>query len=297
MRVGEMPELLKGRVAIVTGAGRGIGMATARTLHGAGARVLVADLEAETTEAVVSALGPGAVGFAGDLLRADVPDTMVATAIDAFGALDIVVNNAGFHWDAPVHRMTDEQYETVLAIHGIVPFRVLRAAAPHLRDAAKRDLEQAEERFRKVVNVSSVAASFGNAGAANYSAGKAAMIGLTKALAKEWGHLKINVNAVAFGGIATRFMQPRSAENVVRLGERVIPLGAPQAVFEQLSGGADYADRDVYDAQELPNVPLGRSGTIQEAADAIFYLCSPLSNYVHGQVLVVSGGMPLGMTS
>jgi 3-oxoacyl-[acyl-carrier protein] reductase len=293
--VGEVDRLLSGRVALVTGAAQGIGMATARVLHDQGASVALADLDRDRLDEVAGELGSRAITVAGDLLDPEQPARVVDAAVDAFDQLDIVVNNAGFHWDAPLHRMTDEQWRLVMDIHATVPFRVLRAAALHLREPAKRDLAEGVERFRKVVNVSSVAGIFGNAGAVNYSAGKAASIGLTRALAKEWGPLRINVNAVAFGGIATRLVQPMSDDNVVSLEQAQIPLGVPAAHFDRLSGGAEMSERSVYDPQELPVVPLGRSGTIREAADAVFFLCSPWANYVHGHVLVVSGGIPLGM--
>jgi 3-oxoacyl-[acyl-carrier protein] reductase len=293
--VGPTQDLLEGRVAVVTGAAQGIGMATARVLCEHGASVVLADLDEGKLGEVAGELGGNALAVPGDLLGAEQPGRVVDAAVDAFGHLDIVVNNAGFHWDAPLHRMTDEQWSLVMDIHATVPFRLLRAAAPHLREPAKQDLANGVERFRKVVNVSSVAALFGNAGAVNYSAAKAASIGLTRALAKEWGPLRINVNAVAFGGIATRFVAPMSDDNVVDLGGAQIPLGVPAAQFARLSGGADLSSRPLYEPQDLPVVPLGRSGTIAEAADSILYLCSPLANYVHGHVLIVSGGIPLGM--
>jgi 3-oxoacyl-[acyl-carrier protein] reductase len=296
----ELSGLLDDRVAIVTGGAQGIGLATCRTLADHGARVLVADVDGERAEAAAKGIGERALAFAGDLVVPGVPDEMVHTAVEAFGQLDIVVNNAGYHWDARIHKMSDEQFQAMLDIHMVVPFRVLRAAAPHLREPARREAERGIERFRKVVNVSSLAASFGNPGASNYAAAKAGLIGLTKAVAREWGPLKINVNAVAFGVIQTRFGLPQSEHNVVRTAGREVAVGVParrlRAMGIDLPGGRPPTDEETYTPRAMPMVSLGRTGTVREAANAIFYLCSPLSDYVHGQVHVVSGGVAGGMS-
>lgn len=252
---------LDGKVALVTGAGRGIGRAVAQRLHALGAEVVISDIDGEEAEAAAAQLDGAA--HVGDLTKPDVPDELVATALEAFGRLDIIVNNAGFVWDAPVHKITDEQFQAMLDIHTVVPFRVCRAAAPHMRGAAKAEAANGEEVFRKVVNVVSLAGIFGNAGQVAYGAGKAGAIGLTKSLAKEWGPLKINVNAVAFGLIETR-----------------MTADLPDAARAMLAQG----------------IPLRRSGTSEEAAAAVSLLCGPSSNYVHGQVLPVSGGLALGMS-
>jgi 3-oxoacyl-[acyl-carrier protein] reductase len=169
----------------------------------------------------------------------------------------------------------------MLDIHTIVPFRVLRAAAPHLREPAKREREQGVEVFRKVVNVSSVSGTMGNAGQANYASGKAGVVGLTKTLAKEWGQFKINVNAVAFGYIETRLTASKNSENVMEIDGQTVQLGIP----DQLRGMAAML------------IPLGRPGRPEEAAGGVFFLCSPWSNYVHGQVLNITGGQFTGMTT
>ncbi|MFL5854725.1 MAG: SDR family NAD(P)-dependent oxidoreductase, partial [Solirubrobacteraceae bacterium] len=208
-------------------------------------------------------------------------DKLVQRAVDEWGRLDIVVNNAGYTWDGPIHKMSDEQFQAMLDIHNVVPFRVLRAAAPHLREPAKKEREEDREVFRKVVNVSSVSGTMGNAGQANYSSGKAAVVGLTKTLAKEWGQFKINVNAVAFGYIETRLTAPKEDANVILKDGKEIQLGIP----DQLRSMAAMLN------------PLGRPGTTQEAAGGVFFLCSPWSNYVHGQVLNVTGGQFTGMTA
>jgi 3-oxoacyl-[acyl-carrier protein] reductase len=204
----------------------------------------------------------------------------VQTAIDAWGRLDIIVNNAGYTLDAPIHKLSDDWFQKMLDIHIVAPFRVIRAAAPHLREPAKAERERGEEVFRKIVNVSSTSGTMGNAGQANYSAGKAGIVGLTKTLAKEWGQFKVNCNAVAFGFIETRLTASKDESNVAQIGGETVQLGIP----DQLRGMASML------------IPLGRPGTPQEAAGGVFFLCSPWSNYVHGQVLNVTGGQFTGMT-
>src|SRR5213080_1234765 len=224
--------VLDGRSAIVTGSARGIGRATAELLSEHGAQVVINDLDGDVAEEASSAIKGETVAFAGDLTKEGVPDELVQTAVDSFGKLDIIVNNAGYTWDGPIHKMSDEQFQAMLDIHNVVPFRVLRAAAPHLREPAKKEKEEGREVFRKVVNVSSTSGMFGNAGQANYSAGKSGVVGLTKTLAKEWGQFKINVNAVAFGFVETRLTASKEeAGSFTRDGEE-IKLGIP----EQLRG-------------------------------------------------------------
>src|SRR6478752_3610107 len=196
--------VLDDKVAIVTGSARGIGRATAELLAEHGAKVLVNDLDGDVAEQAAKEIAGETVAFSGDLTKDGVPDKLVETAVDAWGRLDIVVNNAGYTYDGPIHKMSDAQFQAMLDIHNVVPFRVLRAAAPHLREPAKKEREEGVEVFRKVVNISSTSGTMGNAGQANYATGKAGVVGLTKTLAKEWGQFKINVNAVAFGFVETR---------------------------------------------------------------------------------------------
>ena len=196
--------LLEGKNAIVTGSARGIGRATAELFAAQGARVLINDLDADVAEQTASEIDGETAVFGGDLTKGDACDRLVATAQDAFGSIDIVVNNAGYTWDGVAHKMSDDQFQAMLDIHTIVPFRVARALAPHWREAAKAEAAEGNEYFRKLINISSVSGTMGNAGQANYSAAKSAVVGLTKTLAKEWGQFKINVNAVAFGFVETR---------------------------------------------------------------------------------------------
>ena len=270
---------LDGRVAVVTGAGQGIGEQVARKLSAAGAKVLVSDIDADRAESVAADLAGGGIAHAGDLTETGVPEAAVAAAVDSWGRLDIVVNNAGYAWDGPIHKATDEQFQAMLDIHTVVPFRVLRAAAPHLREPAKGERAEGREVFRKVVNVSSLAGMMGNAGQVAYAAAKAGAVGLTRSLAKEWGSFKINVNAIAFGFIDTRLTAPVGTVGDVQAGDRRIPLGIP----EQARSTAEMF------------IPFGRPATPEEAARGVYFLCSPLSDYVHGQVLNVSGGLQMGM--
>jgi 3-oxoacyl-[acyl-carrier protein] reductase len=272
--------VLDGKAAIVTGSARGIGRATAELLVAHGAQVLINDLDGDVAEQASSEIEGETAVFAGDLTKPGVPDELVAKAIDAFGRVDILVNNAGYTLDAPVHKMSDEHFQAMLDIHTIVPFRMIRAVAPHMREPAKKEREEGVEVFRKIVNISSTSGTFGNPGQANYSSGKAAIVGLTKTIAKEWGQFKVNVNAVAFGFIDTRLTQAKVEGNTMEKDGETIQLGIP----EQMRGLASAL------------IPLGRAASPEEAAGGIFFLCSPWSNYVHGQTLHVTGGMFGGMT-
>jgi 3-oxoacyl-[acyl-carrier protein] reductase len=271
--------VLDGKAAIVTGSARGIGRATAELLAAQGARVLINDLDADVAEQASAEIEGETAVFGGDLTKDGVPDQLVQKAVDEFGQLDIIVNNAGYTRDAVAHRMTDDEFQAMLDIHTIVPFRVLRAAAPHLRDPAKKEREEGREVFRKIVNVSSISGTMGNAGQVNYSAAKAGVVGLTKTLAKEWGQFKINVNAVAFGFIETRLTAAKESGNVMTKDGEEIQLGIPEQMRQMAA----------------MVIPLGRPASPEEAAGPVFFLCSPWANYVHGQVLNVTGGQFGGM--
>ena len=274
--------LLEGKNAIVTGSARGIGRATAELFVANGANVLINDLDADAAEQASSEIdGPTAV-FAGDLTEADAADQLVAAAVEAFDSVDIVVNNAGYTWDGVAHKMTDEQFQAMLDIHTIVPFRVARALAPHWREAAKQEAGEGREVFRKLINISSVSGTMGNAGQANYSAAKAGVVGLTKTLAKEWGQFKINVNAVAFGFVETRLTASKEGgETVTGPDGEEIQLGIPEEMR----------------AMARMIIPLGRPTNPEEASGPVLFLASGLSDFVQGQVINVTGGQFGGMYS
>lgn len=268
-------QLLDGKVALITGAGRGIGAATARLFAAHGARVLINDLDAAPAEEVaqqITEAGGEAVVVVGDLTDGEFVEGLVRAPIERWGTLDVLVNNAGYTWDGVLHKMGDEQWEAMLAIHLTAPFRLVRAAAPFLREAAKREGNAVA---RKIVNVSSTTGTRGNAGQVNYAAGKAGIIGVTKTMAKEWGQFNIQVNAVAFGWIETRLTQARQEGESIQRGDQDIALGIPNQMRQM--------------ARLL--IPMGRPGTPEEAAGPILFLASPLANYVSGQVLEVTGGL------
>jgi 3-oxoacyl-[acyl-carrier protein] reductase len=271
--------VLDGKAAIVTGSARGIGRATAELLAEHGARVLINDLDGDVAEQAASEISGETAVFGGDLTQPGVPDQLVQKAVDEFGQLDIIVNNAGYTWDGVAHKMTDDQFQAMLDIHTVVPFRVVRAAAPHLREPAKQERDEGREVFRKIVNVSSISGTMGNAGQVNYSAAKAGVVGLTKTLAKEWGGFKINVNAVAFGFVETRLTASKEEGGKIEIEGKEIDLGIPEQM-RQLAAAI---------------IPLGRPASPEEAAGPVFFLCSPWANYVHGQILHVTGGQFGGM--
>jgi 3-oxoacyl-[acyl-carrier protein] reductase len=273
--------VLEGKAAIVTGSARGIGRAAAELLAEHGARVLISDVDTDLAKQVAAEIPGETAVWGGDLTREGAAEALVKAAGDAFGQIDIVVNNAGYTWDGMAHKMSDEQFRAMLEIHTVVPFKVLRAAAPYLRDAGKADRDAGREVFRKVVNVTSISGTQGNLGQVNYSTAKAGLVGLTKTLAREWGAFKVNVNAVAFGFVETRLTAPSDSGETIERGDNEIKLGIPQAMRDLVT----------------TIIPLGRAATPQDAAGPIFFLCTPWSNFVHGQVITASGGQMTGMTT
>ena len=264
--------VLEGKAAIVTGSARGIGRATAELLCAQGARVLVNDLDADLAAEAAAGIDGDTAVFAGDLTQEGVCEALVEKAVAEFGQLDIVVNNAGYTWDGIAHKMSDEQFRAMLEIHTVVPFRVLRAASPYLREPAKKEREAGREVFRKVVNVTSISGTQGNVGQINYSAGKAALVGITKTLAREAAFILkrsgkqddegigLTVNTVTPGYVATEMVE-------------AIPEKALERVKSQ--------------------IPLGRLCRPEEIARVVHFLAADGSAYITGQVWGVNGGMDM----
>ncbi len=269
---------LDGRVALVSGSGRGIGREIALKLVSEGARIVVNDLDAdpaqETAETIRSA-GGEAVVCAGSVTEDGFAERFVAAAVENFGGLDIIVNNAGYTWDSVVQKMTDEQWHAIIDVHLTAPFQIMRAAQPVISARAKEERAAGKEVFRKVVNISSIAGTGGNAGQINYSAAKAGILGLTRAMAKEWGRYKVNVNAVAFGPIRTRLTEGSAkGDSTIQVEGKEIRVGVSPDLLNQME----------------TTIPLGRVGTPQEAAGAVYLFCLPESNFISGQYVICGGG-------
>jgi len=271
---------LKGRTALVTGSGRGIGKAIAKRLVAAGANVMLNDMDESLLLEAEADLGLGHAErvshVTGDLTNPSTPAAVVKAVLGAFGAIDIIVNNAGYSWDSVIQKTTDEQFKAMLEIHLVTPFRILRAASEYIREAAKSEAAKNLRVMRKVVNITSIAGTDGNPGQAGYSSGKAGVIGLTKTMAKEWGRYNVNVNAVGFGLIETRLVQPLKDDTAkLQMHGNEIRLGVQQSMLDSMKASC----------------PLGRLGTPEEAAGAVLFFCSPLSDFVTGEVLICGGGM------
>lgn len=273
-----MQQLLNDKVAIVTGAAQGIGRATAELLLDHGARVLLTDIDGDTlneASGCISKLENQVATLTGDVTDPEFPAKAISATLDHFGGLDILVNNAGYPWANPVHEMSDQQWRAMLDCHLTATFQMIRAAAGFLLDTAKKESAAGSARARKIVNVSSVAGTRGLAGAANYAAAKAGILGFTKSLAREWAPFNIQANAVAFGQIATRLTGPLEDGVKIERENAIIPLGIPS------QGRKFWSEMH----------PMGRPGTVEEAAGAILFFATPFSNYVSGQVLEVTGGI------
>jgi len=275
-----MAGTLDGKVTLVTGSGRGIGRSIALKFAAQGARLVVNDLDEAPAQQVVDeirALGGQAVACAGSVSTPDFAERLVGTAVKEYKGVDIIVNNAGYTWDSVIQKMTDEQWYAIVDVHLTAPFRILRAAQPVIRAQVKAEQEAGRSVSRRVVNISSMAGMFGNAGQSNYAVGKAGIEGLTKTLAKEWGRLNVTVNCVAYGYIKTRLTDTGedASSSVANIDGRDIKLGINpglKSAMEQM-------------------IPLGRGGTPDEAAGAVYLFCLPEADYVSGQTLMCSGGL------
>ena len=274
-----MERKLEGKVALITGSGRGIGKELALMLAKDGAHIVVNDLDADPANQTVSDImdmGGKAVACNGSVTDDDFAERFINTALDSFGGIDIIVNNAGYTWDNVIQKMDDKQWDAILECHLTAPFKILRAAQPHIKRLFFEEKENGITNFRKVVNISSTSGMFGNAGQINYATAKAGVVGMAKTMAKEWGRYNVNVNAVGFGLIKTRLTDAdaEKEESLIDIEGNKIKVGVNSAVFQS--------------AKTM--IPLGRPGTPQEAAGAIYMFCIPESNYVTGQILMCHGG-------
>ena len=277
---GKKMKNLEGRVAIVTGGGRGIGRSVCLKLASEGASVVVNDLDLGPAEAVVEEItqaGGKAIAFAGSVTENGFAERFVKVALDTFDDLHIVVNNAGYTFDSMIHKMSDVQMDAMYDIHVKAPFRILRAASHYFRTVTREEAANGNIVVRKVVNVSSAVGLRGNAGQANYAAMKAGVVGLTKALSKEWGRMNINVNSVAFGYVETRLTEPTEEKKTLNVDGNEVPVGVPKAAVQGMK----------------MLIPMGRAGTTEEAANGIYLFCTPESDYISGQVVTVGGGLSL----
>ncbi|MCP5364508.1 MAG: SDR family oxidoreductase [Hyphomicrobiales bacterium] len=274
-------DVLRGKVALVSGSGRGIGKAIALKLASAGAQVVVNDMDevfAEETVSEIQGMGGRAVACAGDVTAPDFAQSFVNAAIGAFGTIDIIINNAGYAWDSVIQKTSDEQWAAMIDVHLTAPFRILRAAQPVIAQAAKAEIAASgRAKRRTVVNISSVAGLGGNPGQIGYAAGKMGVVGVTKTLMKEWGRYNVTVNAVAFGVIMTRMTAGEAGKSSITVKGREIKAGVSEEILEAMESG----------------IPLGRAGTPEEAAGAVYLLCLPEADYITGQIIVAGGGWSL----
>jgi 3-oxoacyl-[acyl-carrier protein] reductase len=272
-----LEKILKDRVAIVTGSGRGIGRAVAMLFAREGARVVLSDIDpgpAEESAREIQDMGGECLVYPGDVTKPEFAGGIVNQAVKTWGGLHILVNNAGYTWDAVIHKMTDQQWESMMAVHLTAPFRLIRAAAPFFREAAKEEKSAGRVVNRKIVNVSSTSGTRGNSGQANYASAKAGIVGMARALSKEWGPLNVQVNAVAYGWIDTRLTREKEAGVTLEREGQPVAVGIPAGLRNVMK----------------MIIPMGRAGTPEEAAGPVLFLASPLSDYVSGQCLEVTGG-------
>ncbi|EAU93368.2 short-chain dehydrogenase/reductase SDR [Coprinopsis cinerea okayama7 len=265
--------LLAGEVAIITGMSStplGIGKATALLFAKEGAKVVISDIDAkrlEGVEAEIKAQGGDVLSVAGDVGAEDFPKKIVDATVAKFGKINHIVNNAGFTYDKMLHTTPDDAWDVIMKIHVRAPFRLIRQAAPYFRIKGSKE-------NRSIVNVSSTSGLHGNVGQANYAAAKSAVLGLTKTICKEWGQFNVRANSIAFGLIHTRRPERPSRSTARRL----------HWVFQEPRALTD--DQNAY-----LGIPLRRGGSVEDAAGAVLFLCSPLASYVSGHTLEVTGGV------
>ena len=253
---------LNNKVCVVTGAGGGIGRAIALAFSSHGSRVVVNDVDAGAADALVEEItgrNGKAVADHNAIGSIAAADALVATALDSYGGVDVLVNNAGFLRDRMIHNMSEEDWDQVIEVHLKGTWACSRALVQHWRPLAKDESEHGEAKPRKIINVTSASGLIGAVGQSNYAAAKMGVVGLTKTLAKELGSLGIRVNAIAPAALT--------------------------AMTEPLMKDPEMARR------RLARFALGRYGTPEEIAQAFVFLASSESDYITGQVLCVDGGL------
>lgn len=241
----------QGKVAVITGASRGIGRSIALALAAQGAKIVAVDLDLAATDAVVAELqgvGAEAVAVVGNVTVADDAEKMVDAAVQAFGRVDILVNNAGITRDGLLVRMKEDDWDAVLTVNLKGAFLCTKAVSKVMT----------KQRSGRIINIASIVGQMGNAGQANYCASKAGLIGLTKSNARELAKRNITVNAVAPGFIATAMTD-----------------ALPEKAREELTS----------------QIPMERLGAPEDIANAVVFLAAERSGYITGQVLAVNGGM------
>ncbi|CAO3606691.1 unnamed protein product [Mucor hiemalis] len=271
---GNYPQgMLAGEVAIITGSGQGIGKSCAEIFAREGALVVVTDIDAAKSDQVaadINAAGLKAISIPGDILDPAFPERLIEETVKTFGKVNHIVNNAGFTFDGMLHKITDKQWDLMLAVHNTAPFKIIRAAAKYLR---KKDGEN-----KSIVNISSTSGLHGNVGQANYATAKAGIVGLTKTIAKEWGMFGVRCNTVAFGWVDTRLTRAKESGASIEVDGQKVALGIP-------TGNKAAAKINPY-----ADIPLGRAGNADEVAGSVLSLCTPLTSYVTGHTLEVTGG-------
>jgi len=275
------------QIAIVTGSGQGIGKATAILFAKNGARVVVTDIDAKKSDEVaneIKANGGEAISVPGDVTDPKFPNRIVEETIKKYGSIHYLVNNAGFTYDGMAHKMDDKQWEIMLLVHQTAPFRLIRAAAPYMRDAGKDEIQaKGKPADRCIINISSTSGTHGNTGQINYSTAKAGVIGMTKTLCKEWGPFGVRCNTIAFGFIDTRLTRPKENGETIEVDGKKVALGIPRGPGAAAGGSSGTSPA-------VRMIPLQRAGQPEEAAGSIVLLCSPLASYISGQCLEVTGG-------
>ncbi|GAB7353337.1 hypothetical protein MBLNU459_g3827t1 [Dothideomycetes sp. NU459] len=264
--------MVQDHVILITGAAQGIGREAAIQLARNGAKIAINDVDATKANATVQELvdaGYEAMAITGDLLDENVPGQLIQKVLDKWGKVNCLVNNAGFCFDAAIHKMEEAKFDIIMKIHNYVPYRLVKALSGHWMDPKNANMP------KSIVNVSSTSGLHGAMGQINYSTAKAGILGLTKTVAAEWGRYNVRCNAVAYGWIDTRITRPPTAETTLQLGSQTIAPGIPENAKKW---------RDTSD------IPLGRMGTPEEAASVILFLASPMANYISGTCIECTGG-------